>query len=300
MKTPSLPLFSTFPRKSQLLLTLAFIVPSSAFAQNLIDTDLFYEPDFKVRRFGNTSGILSLTTNNSPVSGTNSSGALSWTHSAGGHAQVRTQIVVGVPLANLDAQIAGYTQTTGSSLVFGREITTDSELLGVVNTGPTLQGMVNDVAGASVSYSWQSDATVSGLAIVPDQLYQVSFSVTSGAGLPINLLGSASFGITTPGVTGASNESAESLSLLNLFSTGGSASTGEFTFIFQADQNLSALDFSFAAATLSGITGLGGTAPNQNVLTFSGLQVTQIPEPKSATLSSLLVAIMILRRKRIS
>lgn len=284
--------------KTCLLFFLAVVTPTTAIAQTLIDTGLFFDPDFSVRRYGATSGVLSLSVNNSPANGSASGANHSWTHSAGGHAQVRTQLTVIVPLANLDAQLAAYTRTSGDSLIFGREITTDAQLLGVVDVGPTLDNMVNQVAGASVVYNWQSSSTVSGLAIVPDQLYQVDFSVTSGSGLPVDVLQSASFGITTAGISGASDESAAQLNLLDIISTGNDPSTGDFSFIFKSNQNRSSLDFSFAASTGVGVSLLGGTAANQNVLTFSGFQVTAVPEPGSLTLCGLFVGLITLRRKR--
>lgn len=284
--------------KTSLLLTLAVLSPVTAIAQTIIDSPSFYDPDFKVRKAGASSGILSLSVDNTPVSGSNSSGNQSWTHSAGGHAQVRSQIVIGIPLANLDAQLAAYTQTIGNSLVFGREITTDVELLGIVNAGPVLAGLVNDVAGASVIYNWDSTATVSGLAIVPDQLYRVDFTVTSGSGLPVDVLDSATFGITTAGITGASNESTTQLNLLGILPIGDDSSIGNYSFVFQSDQNRSALDFNFAASTGVGVDLLGGTASNQNVLTFSGFQVTAIPEPGSLALCGVFAGFITLRRRR--
>ncbi len=282
------------PKKAIALLAITLLAPGTLGAQTLIDSGSFYDPDFKVRRDGATSGTLTLSVNNTPVEATNSTAVVSWTHSAGGHAQVRTSI----PLANLDAQLAAFTQTVNDSLVFGREITTDAEILGIVNVGPALQGLVNEVAGASVIYNWQSDATVSGLVIVPNQLYQVDFSVTSGGGLPVDVLQSANFGITTAGVTGASNESAALLNLLDIVTVGNSSSTGNFSFTFKSSQSLSALDFTFDASTVAGVSLLGGTAANQNVLTFSGFQVTSIPEPGSLTLAAFAIGMMTLRRKR--
>lgn len=279
---------------------LAFVIlsPCSLMAQNLIDAPSFFDPDFKVRRQGASSGVLNLAVTNLPVSGSGASGNLSWNHSAGGHAQVRTQMQVIVPVANLDAQLAAYTQTIGDSLVFGREITTDVQLLGVVDVGPTLQSMVNQVAGASVIYDWQSTATVNGLAIVPDQLYQVNFTVSSGGGLPVDVLDSATFGITNAGISGAANESSQLLNLLDVVSIGNDPSTGQFSFLFKSNQARSSLDFSFAASTGVGVSLLGGTAANQNVLTFSGFQVAAIPEPSSLLIFSGFVSLCLIRRRR--
>ena len=201
-------------------------------------------------------------------------------------------------MANLDVQLASYTQTTGDSLVFGREITTDVQVLGIGNVSSQLQGLVNDVAGASVLYNWQSNAAITGLAIAPGQLYQVDFKVTSGAGLPLNVLNSSTFGITTAGVTGASNESAELLNVLGLLSIGSGSSTGDFSFVFKSDAALSQLDFAFAASTGVGVSALGGTAGNQNVLTFSDFTVSPVPEPSVALMSGLAGIMLIFRRRK--
>ncbi|MES2474196.1 MAG: PEP-CTERM sorting domain-containing protein [Verrucomicrobiota bacterium] len=285
--------------KHPLLLTLAVSIPALGHAQTLIDSGQFFDPDFSVRRFGATSGTLALTVTNLPTSGSASSGNVSWTNSAGGHAQVRSQLSLGIiPLANLDAQLAGYTRIAQDSLIFGREITTDAEILGAIDVGPALQGLIGDVAGASVLYNWQAGATVSGLSIAPDQLYQVNFTVTSGNGLPVDLLQAAAFGITTVGISGANNESATSLNLLNLITLGTDPSVGNFSFNFRSDTDLSALDFSFAAASVADVSLLGGTGPNQNVLTFSGFQVQAIPEPGTTGLLMTFLGLTLLRRKR--
>ena len=283
--------------KTKLPLVFFTCLNLNSFGQT-IDTSSFFEPDFMVRRYGTTNIPLALTVNNNSVDGTASNGNVTWTHAAGGHAQVHTQIEVIVPLANLDVQLAAYTRTINDSLVFGREITTEVEILGAVDVGPTLQSMVNQVAGASVLYSWESNVQVAGLAIVPDQLYQVDFDVTSGSGLPVNLLNDASFGITTAGISGASNESVETLNLLNLITLGAETSTGHFSFQFKSNQNLSALDFNFMASTGVGVSLLGGTAANQNVLTFSGFQVTQVPEPRIAAMLGFIASLSLLRRTR--
>lgn len=233
--------------------------------------------------------MLTITVTDDLVSGSASSGNQAWTNSAGGHIQVGAS-ALGLKVA--DAQLAAYTRLTGDTLVFGREITT-AGLLGPLGV------LVNDLAGASVIYNWEADATVSGLLIVPDQLYQVDFTVTSGAGITVlDLLDYSTFGITTAGISGASNESAIALNLLDIASIKSGSPTGNFSFIFKSNQNRSALDFSFGASTGVGITGLGGTANNQNVLTFSGFQVTAIPEPSSLLVFGILAAGFILRRKR--
>lgn len=293
--------------KTQLMVLAGLGLPGALLGQQLIDAPEFFEPDFKVRRTGTNVGTLALTVTNTPVSSApTTSGDVTWTHSAGGFAQVGTTLGIpaippltpAVTLARVDAQLAAYTQTVNDTLVFGREISTDVELLGVVDLGSTVQNLTNQVAGASVLYNWESSATVSNLLIAPDQLMRVSFTVTSGSGLPVNLLSSADFGITTPGVTGASNESAELLDLLSILSIGSGSSTGNFSFDFRSSSAITELDFLFEASTGVGVSALGGTAGNQNVLTFSNFEVSAVPEPSVALLSTVCVGVLALRRRR--
>lgn len=262
------------------------LLPASIFAQTITSAD-FFNPDFRARREGAATGLFSVTVSNSFETANSAGSPTSWEHSAGGFAQARASLF---PLS-VDAQLAAYTQTTGDTLVFGREITINAPL-GIGG----LSNTVNSVTGAAIDYSWQASAEVTGLTITPGQLYQVDFTVTSGAGLPVGVLDSSTFGITTAGVTGASNESAQLLNVLNLLSVGNSSSTGDFRFVFKSDTPLNKLDFEFAANTLANVSALGGTAGNQNVLTYSGFTVTQIPEP-SAILMSGIAGIMLAFRR---
>ena len=280
--------------KNKLLVFVVAILPGGLYSQTIIGSSAFFDPDFKVRRPGSTGSLVGVVVTNTPVSATQSGSGNTWQHSAGGFAQTRVTVPA---LANFDVQLASFTQTSGDSLVFGREITTNVQTLGIGNPSATLQTLVNNVVGASVLYNWQSNAAITGLAIAPEQLYRVNFNVTSGAGLPVDVLDSATFGITTAGVVGASNESAQLLNVLDLLSIGSGSSTGEFSFLFKSPTALNQLDFQFAASTGVGVSALGGTSGNQNVLTFSGLSVTQVPEP-SAVGMSLVAGILVLGRRR--
>lgn len=263
-------------------ISMATLLPSILAAQDIIGSQDFFDPDFRARRAG-ASGIINLVVNNNLVeAGPQTAGDSTWTHRAGGFAQAGV-ILVG------DVELAAYTETTGDSLVFGREITAN----GVIGL---LESALNEVTGASVLYSWESDASISGLTIAPDQLYRVDFTVSSGAGLPVDLLTAATFGITTDGITGAANQSSELLDLLEVVSIGSDASTGDFSFLFKSSQALDTLDFNFAATTGVGVSLLGGTDANQNVLTYSGFSVTQIPEPGSALLLGVFACCLAFRR----
>ena len=282
--------------KIKLITSALGLVPCCLFSQTIIGSTGFYDPEFKVRRNGQTSGLLSLTVTNTNTSNSQGNGTTTWNHTAGGHAQVRTTLI---GVANLDAQLAAFTETSGDSLIFGREITTDASFLfGAVDVSSQLQGLANQVVGASVIYNWQSQAAVTGLAIAPNQLYNVSFEVTSGAGLPVDLLTASTFGITNASVSGASNESSTLLNLANLVTLGAGSDTGTFNFQFKSSQALSQLDFAFAATSGVGVSALGGTAGNQNVLTFSGFEVTQVPEPSASALTCASALLLLTRREK--
>ncbi len=287
--------------KKPLFLAFAILYPASSLTgQTIVGSNSFFDPDFKVRRNGTPYGVLNVTVNNTPVTQTGSAGNSFWSHSAGGFAQAGSHLApLGIPLANVDVQLAATSRTTGNTLVFGREITNTTQLLGgAIDLGNEVQGLVNQVAGASVLYNWDSTATISGLSIVPDQLYQVNFTATSGAGLPVDILQAATFGINTPGISSNANESMQLLNLLDLVHVGNSSSTGNFSFYFKSNQNRSSLDFNFAATTGVGVSLLGGTANNQNVLTFSGFQVAAVPEPGTIVMCGSMLCFLTFRRQR--
>ncbi|WP_411826713.1 PEP-CTERM sorting domain-containing protein [Luteolibacter sp. AS25] len=273
--------------KAHIIACLAGILPVSLTAQTIYDGTGFFSPSIEVKRSEPVGGLLSLNVDNvsaDTISG--SSGAVSWEHSVKGHAQVGLNVVI----ASLDVQLGAKARTTGSSLVFGREIT-------VAGTASGLSGLLNQVAGAGALYDWESNASVTGLAIAPEQVYRVSFDVTSGAGLPVNLLSSSQFGITNASVTGATGGGATLLNLADLVTLGAGSDTGTFTFDFKSSTALSQLDFNFGATSIADVNLLGGTAGNQNVLTYSNLQVTQVPEP-SAILLSCIGGLLVFRRRR--
>src|SRR5688572_7722155 len=126
---------------------LGIVLTGTAYSQTpIIDSASFFDPDFRARRAGATSGIFAVTVTNTATTATNPIGTPStkpiWNHSASGFAQTRSQFNIGtilVPIqANLDVQLAAYTETKNDTLVFGREITTKADVLGIPLTDTEL------------------------------------------------------------------------------------------------------------------------------------------------------------------
>lgn len=257
--------------------------PTLALSQSIINTGAFFDPDFEARRPG-AGGIALIVNNDEYRPASQSSGNVTWSHGAGGFAQAGVEFVGGV-------ELAAYAGTTGDTLVFGRELTTDGILL-------LLQPAIDLVVGASVLSTWSSQATVNGLTILPGQVYEARFTITSGPNLPVNLLDSMTFGITNDEISGVSSSSAELLDLLGVVTLGAGESTGDYAFQFTSSAALSSLTFSFDASSVVSLGLLGGAPGNQNVLTFSGFEVVPIPEPGSLGLASMAGALLFIRRTR--
>lgn len=281
------------------LSAIATLATGQIMAQTIIDSDSFFDPEFRIHRNGLENGFFNLSVTNVLESGSSTNATTHWVHSAGGHAQVRSDVPEDNPAVEVDIELAAYTETINGSLVFGRSFSTDVVYdAGFVDVSSEIDDLTDQVLGASIVYNWTATSNVWGLNLAPEQIYLVTFDVTSGAGLPADFLSSATFGITTDGVTGGNNESALSLDLLNLLSPGTNSSTGQFGFYFYSEDPLTALDFSFAASSGLGVSGLGGTAPDQNVLTFSGFQVVAVPEPSGISLCGLFLGMVAFRRTR--
>lgn len=260
--------------------------PTLAFSQSIINSTEFFNPDFEARRPG-AGGVIAVQVNNdvyrnTPASQT--SGNVTWTHGAGGFAEAGVVAVGGV-------ELAAFTETTGDTLVFGRELTTSGVLA-------LLEPALNAVVGANVLATWSSQATVTGLSIAPGQIYEARFNVSSGENLPVDLLDSLTFGITNPEVSGALGGGAQLLDVLGLLTLGSASSTGDYVFQFTSSAALSSLTFSFDATSTVSLGLLGDVEGNQNVLTFSGFEVVPIPEPASLALGGMAGVALLIRRKR--
>lgn len=276
---------------------LTIALTGTAFSASLIDSGAFFDPDLRVRRPGATTGtILVALPDNNPIINSAANTLTDWTHSATGFTQLRSEIVL--PLVSttvLDAQIAGYTQTINDTLVFGREITASATIAGVPVIDPALNQLISDVAGADgLIYNWQSTVTAT-VPVVSGQQYRVSFEVTTGEGLSLDLLTSAGFGISE--ITGTQN--GQLLNLIDILEFGGDR-TGVFTFDFTSTEDRNSLEFFFNAADTAGANLLGGQAGNENVLTFSNFQMNAIPEPSSLVISAVAAGLFLLRRKRVA
>lgn len=285
--------------KTNLLIPVAMCLATGPLlAQSISGTENFFGDSIKVRRPGSPTLLLNLEARNDLYSPTNPQVTANkqWSFSAGGHIQVGANVL---ELVNVDAQLASYTSSANGDLVFGREIVTTiaSNPLGL-DLGPSVQGLLNQIIGASVGYQWQADGVISGLSIAANQQYRVSFDMACAAGLPVQLLQSSNFGITTAGVTSTTGGSATLLNLLDVVTLGDEADTGTFEFVFTSNQALNELNFRFAAQSLGNIHALGGTASNQEVLRFSNFEVVPVPEPSSLALSGLAVGAAMFRRRR--
>ncbi|MFT4177676.1 MAG: hypothetical protein QM627_13640 [Luteolibacter sp.] len=288
--------------KTPLLLPL-LLFPVLVHGQTL-DTSDFFTPTFTVRPVGQTSGLLDVTVTNTPATGSQSAGNVSWTHNAGGLVQSRVDVtvpIVGTVLANLDVQLAATTRTTGTSLIFGRRLSAEATLAGIPVLGQDgpLNNLITSVVDVGVANNWSSTVTLSGLAIVPDQLYQASFDVTTAAGLPVGLLTAAGFQIVTPGVTDDANQASALLNLLDIVTVGSTSSSGTVNVIFKSSAALSELEFAFSAASLADANALDGIPGDQNILTFSNMSITAVPEPGTAGLAMLSgIGCLLLFRRR--
>jgi hypothetical protein len=265
-------------------LALLLGLTQAASGQAIIDSTDFFDPDFRAERPGSAPGLFSLTVDTTLYNpGSQSDGNVSWTHQAGGLVELDLIAVGGVNLA-------AYTQTSGNTLVFGRELTTTGTV-GLL--GPTIASVV----GASAINSWDSEAVVTGLSLGSGSAYTVSFTVTSGAGLNLSALSSANFNLSSGGTPIQDINTNQTLDVLSLLQLGGGLTNIEFTFI--APSNLSQLEFGFDAATIADVNLLGGISGNQNVMTFSNFAVTPVPEPGSLTLLGLGIYFLVRRRNRV-
>lgn len=264
-------------------LTLTLTLP--VHGQSVVNSANFFEPTFGAETDG-PGGVLSITVDTVTefTAGPQSSGGSpTWNHSATGLIEAGV-IILG------EATLSTTTSTTGSSLVFGRE-------LGLTGTLGILNPLVSDVLGTSLLSNWGSTALVGGLSLDSGNAYTVTFDVTEGAGLDVAALTAANFSLLGNGSPIAGIDANTTLDLLGLLTLGGTLSSFEFTFI--APEPLTSLEFQFDATALADASLLGGTDGNQNVLTFSNLAVTPVPEPGSLTLLGLGMYFLLRRRNRV-
>ncbi len=284
-----------------------YILASAAFIGfvSLADAQNFpsqiFSPVDGIRPPGDNTGLLTVRVNEDTATKNSAPGTVVWGYSARGHIQGGANIsALGIPVAELDAQLFASTRTTGTSLVFGRGTSLEASLLGAPVAGQdgNLNALLNTLVSANVLYNWSASATVTNLSIQSGQTYRVSFDVTSATGLPAGAISAASFGITTPGIVGVGGDTGTLLNLLNLV-TIGDGSTNQVTFDFQSASNISSLDFNFAANSLLGANLLGGTGGN-DYLTISGFNVAPVPEPSVSLLGVTFAGLMLARRRRVA
>ena len=252
----------------------------------IIDSGTFFAPSFRASHADAAGFVIPNVDPNPTTVNQAVPSDVTWRHTATGY--------VGVSVLLAEAHLRSYTETTGDRLVFGRSV--DVDLL-----GGSLNDVLDPLLGATVVSSWASRVVVTDLDIDADKLYRVTFNVTASGGLPLGLLQDASFGISSPGVTGASNQSATTLSVLGLVTIGSpTSSNGQFEFIFKSATDRTDLTFDFAADAALQLSLLGGAEGNREILAFSGIQVVPVPEPSACFLGVASTGFLLVRRRRIA
>lgn len=276
MKTNQQLIYPLYNIKRYAMLVVALWVASSDVqAQSLISNTDFFDPDYEARRPG--SGLLLvIDVNTTPYTpGSETSGNVTWDHTAGGLVQLGAAVFL---VGTVDVQLAAYTRTAGNTLTFGREL--EVQTTGAVGSlGPVITSVTDDVVGASAINSWASTADVTGFSLTQGQTYRVSFDVTAGAGINLNALSAANFGLSNGGNPIQDINTVETLNILDILSLGGGLGTIEFDFV--ATSAFTDLTFEFDAATIADVDLLGGISGNQTVLQFSNMSLAPVPEAGS-------------------
>ena len=268
-------------------LSLSGLATLSVNATTLVTNDLFYlQPE--VRKPGET-GIVVAVADQTPHTHT-TAGESDWSHTVTGYTQSRVGFL---GLAVAEAELAPYTTVNGTSLTFGRELT--AEVLGG-GIASNLDDVLGDIAGISLDQSWNSTATVNA-PFLAGQTYQVTLDVTAGGGIPADLLTATTIGINGAGLQMIERNTFNKVSLLDLVSLG-EDETGTVNFLFEATQELTSLDLLFDAATFLDVNTLGGAVENQELLTFSNLSITSVPEPSTTLFATLAACFLIGTRRR--
>ncbi|WP_234037999.1 PEP-CTERM sorting domain-containing protein [Roseibacillus ishigakijimensis] len=274
----------------------------------------FFEPS-GLRAQPSTAGLL--TVNNVPDIVGGSSGFMGWSHSAGGAVGVNAGVNLGFPVGNVDVAHVGistYAETTGSSLVFGRNqeistllsgslVGTVLGFLGVGSVGEAVDGVVADLVasgtGLQVLSDWNSTATVAA-PVTAGQEWEVSFMMTKGASLLdiTSVLGSGPT-LTISGSGGAYTSTIDLLGLLDINLLNNSPQ--EVSFTFEVDSDSPNLEMEFDMSSLANIALLNAGADGDTaVMSFSDItltEVTPIPEPSTAILGLLGLGLVARRRR---
>lgn len=263
-------------------------------AQSLITNSDFFNPDYEVRRPG-SAGFINLDVNTTPYTpGAESFGNVTWDHTAAGLVQTGVNLN---PIINatIDVQLAAYTNTLGNALTFGRDldVTTTGAIGGL---GGVISGLTDDVVGASAINAWASTATVTGLNLSQGVSYNVSFDVSTGAGINLNALSAANFALSSGGNPIEDINSIETLNVLSILQVGGGLATINFEFVAQSP--LTELTFEFDAATIANVNLLGAISGNQTVMQFTNMSLAPVPEASSLLLLAAGMLFQLRRHRR--
>ena len=118
-----------------------------------------------------------------------------------------------------------------------------------------------------------------------------------GLGIPVDLLTETTIGLVGDGLQDMERNTFSKIDLLDLI-TLGEEETGTVTFLFEPTEDLTSLGFVFEAATALDVSALGGTAQNQDFLTFSNLSVAAVPEPSTSLLATVASCFLLGTRRR--
>ena len=291
--------------KTVITLSVGGLVTLSANASTLVTNNLF-DVVTKVRKPGSTEALVVAIADTTPhtVISSGISGATNWSKTVTGFTQSRVgtpEVTVNTPLGPVttpaetlaDAQLAAYISMDGTSLTFGREITTD-----IVKIQSSLDEAINAIAAVSPLQTWSSTATV-GANIVAGTTYQVTVDITTGSGLPADLISSAQIGVVGVGIQDTHNSAFTKLNLVDLIVLGDDL-TGTATFEFIPTEEMNSIGFEFSAEAVADVSAFGGVAGNQDLLTFNNLIVAPVPEPSTSLLGITAACLLMGTRRRVS
>ncbi|MDP0491757.1 MAG: PEP-CTERM sorting domain-containing protein [Verrucomicrobiota bacterium JB023] len=242
----------------------------------------FFGPNYLVST--DATGLIALNTDTVPGNATNNSSTVDWVHGVSGATGIDLSVTI-VDVARVE--YTSYIQTTGSELIFGR-----GQEVSILNT-ELLGNLLTGVTGLSILSTWESVATLD-MPMTAGQEYTLTFTTTPGASvLGINNL----LGLSNVEIGNTSVGTFETIDLLSLVDIDLLASTHQISIPFTPTSDVESVDITFSAETLADVQLLNDNSGDQDILSFSSMEITPIPEPSAAALFGL-GALCTLRRTR--